>query len=67
MNWKKILTELRHYPLGVLEEMGKVDWPSRQETLRLTAVTSAVIVVAALYVSGVDLVFSRLIAFILMK
>jgi len=67
MNWKNILTELRQYPQGVLEEMRKVDWPSRQETLRLTAVTATVIAVSTLFVAGVDMVFSRLIQFILTR
>lgn len=67
MNWKNILTELKQYPQGVIEETRKVDWPSRQETLRLSAVAGAVIAVATLYVAGLDLVFSQVVQLILTK
>jgi preprotein translocase SecE subunit len=67
MNWKNILAELRQYPQGVIEEARKVDWPTKEQTLRLSAVSGVVIAIATLYVAGLDLVFSRLIQFILTK
>ena len=65
MNWKSIISEIRQYPAGVLEELRKVDWPSRQETTRLSLVAGTVILVATLYVAGLDLVFSQLIQFVI--
>ncbi len=65
MNWKNILAELKAYPVGVWEEAHKVDWPSRDETLKLSLATGLVVAVAAIFVAGVDFVFSNLIRFIL--
>jgi preprotein translocase SecE subunit len=65
MNWKNLLIEVQHYPAGVVEEIRKVDWPSRQETKRLSLAVGVVIAIATLYVAGIDVVFSRLIELIL--
>jgi preprotein translocase SecE subunit len=67
MNWKNILSEIRSYPAGVLEELHKVDWPSRHETTRLSLVAGTVILVAMIYVAGLDLVFSRLIQLVITR
>jgi len=67
MNWKNILSEIRSYPAGVLEELHKVDWPTRQETTRLSLVAGTVILVAMIYVAGLDLVFSRFIQFVITR
>lgn len=65
MNLKTVWTEIAQYPRGVLEEIRKIDWPTRQKTIELTIAVIAVLVIATLYVGGVDLLFSRVIGLIL--
>ena len=42
-------------------ELASVKWPSRQETLKLTGTVIAVSIFVALYIGGLDLVFTGLI------
>ena len=42
-------------------ELASVEWPSRQETLKLTGTVIAVSLFVALYIGGLDLVFTGLI------
>jgi preprotein translocase SecE subunit len=65
MNPQAIWSELRAYPRGVVEEMQKVSWPTRKTTRTLTGIVVAVVAVSALIISGLDLVFSRIMAFVL--
>jgi preprotein translocase SecE subunit len=65
MNLKTVWTEIAQYPRGVLEEIRKIDWPTRQKTIELTVAVIVVIAIAAVYVGAVDLLFSRAVAFIL--
>lgn len=39
-------------------EMKKVDWPTREETLRKTGIVIAVSVVTALFLGALDLLFN---------
>jgi len=41
-------------------ELNKVDWPSREQVTRLTLVVVSVSVLVALYISGLDYVFTKL-------
>jgi len=65
MNLKTVWTEIAQYPSGVLEEIRKVDWPTRQTTIRLTMMVILVIIAASIYVGALDILFSRAVAFIL--
>lgn len=65
MNLKTVWTEIAQYPRGVLEEIRKIDWPTRQKTIELTIAVIVVIAIATVYVGGIDLLFSRAVAFIL--
>ncbi|MFZ2202464.1 MAG: preprotein translocase subunit SecE [Microgenomates group bacterium] len=42
-------------------ELASVKWPSRQETLKLTGMVIGVSLFVALYIGGLDLVFTSLI------
>lgn len=53
----KILEFLR----SVKVELASVKWPSRQETVRLTALVIFVSLSVSLYIGGLDLVFTTLI------
>lgn len=55
---KAYWSEIRQYPRGVLEELKKITWPTRERTVRMTAVVLAVVAVSTALISGVDYVFS---------
>jgi preprotein translocase subunit SecE len=42
------------------EELDKVVWPTRTETLRLTIVVLAVSVIIGLYISGLDALLTKI-------
>lgn len=65
MDWNNLLNELKAYPQGVAEEVRKIDWPSREEVVKLTSVALVVVAVAAIYVAGLDYILSRVIQFII--
>lgn len=44
----------------VKQELKKVVWPSKKETVRLTAVVIIVCLVIGLYIGGLDLIFTKL-------
>jgi len=52
----KITTFLKEVRL----EMKKVNWPSRQETIQYTLIVIGVSVVVAIYLGGLDFIFSFL-------
>jgi preprotein translocase subunit SecE len=45
-------------------EIAKVTWPTREEGIRLTWVVLVVTVISALILSGLDLLFSTIVVFI---
>ncbi len=45
-------------------EIAKVTWPTREEGIRLTWVVLVVTVISALVLSGLDLLFSTIVVFI---
>ena len=44
----------------VKNELKNVDWPSREQAVRLTGVVIIVSVAVSLFVGGLDLVFTKL-------
>lgn len=46
-------------------EFKKIEWPSKKQTIHLTALVIGVSVIVSLYVSGLDYVFTRSIKLIL--
>ena len=56
-----LLTYLREVKL----ELNKVTWPSKQQTMNMTLVVIIVSILVAIYLGVLDLVFARLMAFIL--
>lgn len=49
----------------VRTELSKVAWPSRPQAIRLTLIVLGVSVVVALFISGLDFVFTKSIGIIL--
>lgn len=45
-------------------ELQKVTWPTRKEVVRLTFVVLAISLIVALYIGGIDVVFIKLLEFI---
>jgi preprotein translocase subunit SecE len=54
--FKKIITFLKEVRL----EMKKINWPTRQETLKYTLIVIGVSVAVAIYLGGLDYIFNRL-------
>ena len=54
--FSKLITFLKEVKL----EMKKVNWPTRQETLRYTLIILALCVVTAIYLGGLDVIFSNI-------
>ncbi len=52
----KIVTFLKE----VLLELKKVNWPTRQETLRYTLIVIGISVVIAAFLGGLDVIFTTL-------
>lgn len=44
----------------VVTELKKVTWPTRAETIKLTAVVIAISVIVGLFIGGLDIVFLRI-------
>ncbi len=56
----KMFNKLIDYLKEVKLELGKVNWLSRKETIRYTLVVIGVSLVVAVYLGGLDYVFSWL-------
>ena len=44
---------------GVLSELRKVTWPSKQDTLRLTAIVIVISVIVGVYIGLIDLLLAK--------
>lgn len=51
----------------VKEELGKVAWPSREQTIRYTVLVIIVAVAVGLFLGGLDYILTALTAFLLNK
>lgn len=51
--------------MQVREELKKVTWPTRQETIRLTLMVVGVTIAAGIYLGGLDYLFTQLMGYIL--
>jgi preprotein translocase subunit SecE len=49
----------------VRDELKKVVWPTRDEIIRLTAVVIIVSVIVGVYLGGIDLILTRLLALVI--
>jgi len=60
MNLKSIPNKIVSFLKEVRLEMKKVNWPSRQETIQYTLIVIGVSVAVAIYLGGLDFLFSLL-------
>ena len=51
----------------VQAELSKVAWPSKPQAIRLTLIVIGVSVAVALFIGGVDFLFTKLIALLVKK
>ncbi|MCS6956296.1 MAG: preprotein translocase subunit SecE [Patescibacteria group bacterium] len=49
---------------GVIDELKKVSWPSRQETIKLTAIVIIVSLIIGVYVGIIDVLLAKGLEFI---
>ena len=56
----KVFSKIINFLKEVRLEIRKVNWPSRDETIRYTLIVVAMSVVVAVYLGGVDLIFTTL-------
>jgi preprotein translocase subunit SecE len=49
----------------VRDELKKVVWPTRDEIIRLTAVVIIVSLIVGLYLGGIDLVLTKILAMVI--
>lgn len=49
----------------VYEELGKVAWPTREQTIRYTVLVIIIAVVTGLFLGGLDYILTALTAFLL--
>lgn len=44
---------------GIIEELRKVSWPSRKETIRLTSIVIGVSLIIGLYIGIIDILLTK--------
>jgi preprotein translocase subunit SecE len=54
-----------NFLIEVKDELSKVVWPSRQETIKLTGMVIFVSVAVGLFVGGLDFLFTKIMAIII--
>ena len=51
----------------IYAELGRVTWPTKEETIRLSIIVVSISIVIGLFLGVIDLAFSRIIAFFIYK
>jgi preprotein translocase subunit SecE len=46
---------------GVMLELKKVDWPTREKTIRLTVIVIGVSLLTGLFIGGLDIAFTKIV------
>jgi len=55
---KKILTQ-RGWTAGIIDELKKVSWPTKKETVRLTAVVIIISLIIGVYIGIIDVLLAK--------
>lgn len=55
----KLVKARPQFASSIIEELKKVTWPSRQETIRLTIVVIAISLIIAFYIGIIDLLLAK--------
>jgi preprotein translocase subunit SecE len=62
-----ILSKIKDFFRGIFFELKKVNWPTRKELLYLTFIVIISMLIAMLFIAGVDYVLSKILEFIVAK
>lgn len=54
-----------NYIKGSYSEFKKIQWPTKEQTIRLTQYVIGVSLIIAVYVAGIDFMFTELLAVVL--
>ena len=60
----KIVTDRQAFATGIVEELKKVSWPDRRETIRLTTVVIAISLIIGLYIGIIDVLLAKALAMV---
>lgn len=60
MNLSNIPNKITTFLKEVRLEMKKVNWPNRQETIRYTLIVIGISVAVAIYLGGLDFIFTTI-------
>ena len=60
VNISKIPTKINIFFKEIRTEIKKVNWPTKKETIRHTLIVIAFSVAVAIYLGGIDLIFTAL-------
>jgi len=52
---------------GVMLELKKVDWPTREKTTRLTVIVIGVSLIMGVFIGGLDIAFTKIVERILIS
>jgi preprotein translocase subunit SecE len=63
--FQRIWGKIREFLRETIGELRKVNWPTRQEAIRLTQIVVAVIFIMAAILGGLDFLFARFFAMII--
>ena len=55
---KKILTQ-GSWAMGIIDELKKVTWPTKKETIRLTAVVIIISLIIGIYIGIIDVLLAK--------
>lgn len=56
----KIFTKIKTFLKEVILETKKINWPTRQETIRYTLVVIGLSVAVAIFLGGLDFIFTTI-------
>lgn len=62
-----MINKLTSYIKESIEELKKVTWPTRKETIRLTSVVVVVSAIVSLYLGVLDFIFSQFLKVVVAK
>lgn len=61
------MTKPIHFLSEVRDELKKVIWPTRKDVIRLTGIVISISLIVALYIGGLDALFTKLTEIIIQR
>ena len=55
------------FGMGIVEELKKVTWPTREQTLRLTVIVIGISLIIGVYIGGIDFILTNITDFLLKR